>query len=88
MASPYIASIGNCGKGAVSGPDMMTWDVGLFPSVVIGEHVKIQLRGEFFNVLNRANFSDPTTTLSSGGFGSITGAADPRIGQVALKILF
>jgi hypothetical protein len=88
VASPYIASFGNFGKGAVSGPGMMTWDVGLFRSVAIGEHVKVQLRGEFFNVLNRANFSDPTTTLSSGGFGSITGAADPRIGQVALKILF
>ena len=87
-ASPYILSFGNFGKGAVSGPGMMTWDVGLFRNIVFHERMTLQLRGEFFNVLNHANFNDPTVTLSSGGFGSITGAADPRIGQVALKFLF
>ena len=88
VASSYISSFGNFGKGAVSGPGMATWDVGLFRSVSFNERLSLQLRGEFFNVLNRANFSDPVTTVSSGGFGSITGAGDPRIGQVALKILF
>jgi hypothetical protein len=66
----------------------MTWDVGMFRSFGFRERLTLQLRGEYFNVLNRANFNNPTTTLSSGGFGSISGAGDPRIGQVALKILF
>jgi hypothetical protein len=87
-ASPYIASFGNFGKGAVSGPGMATWDVGLFRSISIHERLSLQLRGEFFNVLNRANFSDPVASMSSGGFGSISAASDPRIGQVALKLLF
>jgi hypothetical protein len=50
--------------------------------------------------LNRANFTgqagsctatgcDSTrATVSAGGFGSIRAAADPRIGQLALKLLF
>ena len=88
VASPYISAFGNFGKGAVSGPGMATWDVGLFRSVSFHERFSLQLRGEFFNVLNRANFSDPVTTMSSGGFGSITAAGDPRIGQLALKLLF
>ncbi len=88
VASPYILSFGNFGKGAISGPGLMTWDVGLFRTMVIRERLSLQLRCEFFNVLNRANFADPVTQISSGGFGSITSAGDPRIGQLALKILF
>jgi hypothetical protein len=87
-ATPYTASFGNFGKGALSGPGTATWDVGMFRSFPLHERASVQLRGEFFNVLNRSNFNNPTTTISSGGFGSITGAGDPRIGQVALKILF
>jgi hypothetical protein len=62
--------------------------VGAFKSFTFHERFSVQLRGEFFNVLNRANFNNPTATLSAGGFGSITGAADPRIGQLALKFAF
>ena len=87
-ASPYILAFGNYGKGAVIGPGAITWDVGMFRSFSFRERLSLQLRGEFFNVLNRANFNNPTTTMSSGGFGSISGAADPRIGQVALKLVF
>lgn len=88
FAQPAIGSFGNFGKGAVSGPGLMSWDVGLFRTIPFRERVSLQLRGEFFNVLNRANFNDPVASMTSGGFGSITGAGDPRIGQVALKILF
>jgi Carboxypeptidase regulatory-like domain len=87
-ASPYIASFGDFGKGAISGPGAMTWDIGMFRSFKFRERLNLQLRGEFFNVLNRANFNNPTTTVSAGGFGSISGAGDPRIGQLALKLLF
>jgi hypothetical protein len=87
-APAYINSFGNLGKGAFSGPGAMTWDLGVFRSLSVREHLTVQLRGEFFNVLNHANFNNPTATISSGGFGSISGAGDPRIGQLALKILF
>jgi len=87
-ASPYILAFGDFGKGAISGPGLLTWDVALFRSFTFHERVTVQLRGEFFNVLNRANFNNPTTTVSAGGFGSITGSGDPRIGQLALKVMF
>ncbi len=31
---------------------------------------------------------EPSSSISSGGFGSIQGAGDPRIGQLSLKIFF
>src|ERR1039458_2513868 len=44
VASSYIGSFGNFGKGAVSGPGMATWDVGLFRSVSFNERLSLQLR--------------------------------------------
>jgi hypothetical protein len=78
---------------------MFTWDTGLFKDFPISrESIHLQFRAEFFNVLNRANFANPggttanpssaTTSVSSGGFGTITTALDPRIGQLALKLIF
>jgi hypothetical protein len=86
---PPAGSIGNVGKGALRGPNYINWDTGLFKSFPLSaERVRLQIRAEFFNVLNRANFNNPNTTVSSGGFGTITSAQDPRIGQLALKLLF
>lgn len=90
---PAKGSFGNAGKNSLYGPKLVTWDTGLFKEFPLGrEGVRFQFRAEFFNVLNRANFDNPanssTPSYSSTGFGSITNAEDPRIGQLALKFLF
>ena len=62
--------------------------------IAIKERAQIQFRAEFFNVLNRTNFNGPAgndstrATVNAGGFGSIRAAFDPRIGQLALKLIF
>jgi hypothetical protein len=92
FALPATGEFGNLGKGALRGPNLMIWDTGFFKNFPVRENWKFQFRAEFFNVLNRVNLNDlinPTTnTISSGGFGSIRGAGDPRIGQLALKLFF
>ena len=66
--------------------------MGLSKTFAVTESVKLQLRGEFFNIFNRVNFlSDEGTvnnfsTISNSTFGTLRTAADPRIGQLALKI--
>jgi hypothetical protein len=62
--------------------------MGFFKNFPIRERYRIQIRGEFFNILNRANFGNPSSAVNAGAFGSITSAADPRIGQLALKVVF
>ena len=56
----------------------------------INERVDIELRFEFFNVLNRHVFGGPGNNVSNAfSFGKIGGQANsPRQGQVAMKINF
>src|SRR5262249_14528149 len=88
-------TFGNTGKGSFRLPGAYAWDMGLFKNISFTERWKLQFRAEFFNVFNRANFMDDTASLtnfqkvsSTNSFGAIQQAADPRIGQLALKLFF
>jgi hypothetical protein len=50
--------------------------------------VKAQYRLEMFNALNHTQLNNPDTSLSSPSYGSISGARDPRILQMALRLKF
>ena len=39
---------------------------GIYKNFPIGERVSVQVRGEFFNIFNRANFITPGNTTSLG----------------------
>jgi hypothetical protein len=89
FTTPVTGSYGNVGKGSLTGPGFVNWDTGVFKRIPVGlERLNIQFRAEFFNVLNHANFNNPSTSYSSASFGTILTARDPRIGQLALKVLF
>ena len=62
--------------------------MGLLKDTSITERIVLQFRAEFFNLWNNVNFSAPNATRSSQQFGRITAAADPRILQFALKVVF
>jgi hypothetical protein len=88
FALPAAGGFGNIGKGRFRGPGVFNWDFGVFKSIPLHENWRLQFRGEFFNIFNRVNLLDPRVSLSAAGFGSIRGASDPRIAQLALKIFF
>ena len=54
----------------------------------IRERLRLQYRAEFFNVLNHTQLNNPDTAFTDSTFGRITGARDPRIIQMALKLIF
>ncbi len=85
---PALGQFGNVGKDSLRGPNQFGWDMGMFKDIPLTERWRLEFRAEFFNIFNRVNFNNPTTSRSSGGFGQIRGAGDPRIGQLALKIFF
>jgi hypothetical protein len=91
---PPAGTFGNAGRNILQGPGLLNFDLGLSRQFRITERITLQFRGEFFNVLNRANFYLPGTSVSSSSLGTITQAADQpfpgaqRQGQFALKVVF
>lgn len=101
-AAPAAGTYGNSGKGSVRGPTLWDADTGLlknFTPLTSHENWNFQFRGEFFNVFNHPQWSDPNVTFSNGAFGStrqtvgtqvgnVLTTADYRIIQFALKMNF
>jgi hypothetical protein len=50
--------------------------------------VRIELRLEAFNLLDRANFTAPNGTRTSAAFGTITSTYDARQVQLGVKLLW
>lgn len=79
---------GKASKGLIVGPGFDNWDLSLLKSGKITERVGYQFRADFFNILNRTSFSGIGTGVTSGNFGFITGASDPRNIQLGLDLKF
>ena len=101
MPAPF--TYGNLSRNSLRGPDFRDFDLSLFKDFRLTESKKLEFRSEFFNVLNRVNFSPPgggaTGAFSSLGgavatqfdtptFMQIFGAAVARETQFALKLIF
>ncbi len=81
-------TFGSIGRNTLRGPGYGDVDASIFKYFSLTERVRLQFRAEAFNIENRANFQNPTATISSGTYGRITAANDPRVLQFALKVLF
>lgn len=81
-------TFGNSGKNILRGPRYFNTDLGITKQTSITETIRVDFRGELFNIFNNVNFVSPNATVSSPQFGKITSALDPRIIQFGLKLLF
>ena len=80
---------GNEPRGTIVGPPLVRWDADLYKNTKLNERFTLQFRTEAFNVLNHTNFNSfQSTRLGLSSFGKIGSARDPRIMQLALKLLF
>lgn len=85
---PVAGSFGSTGRNILRGPGYANLDFSLFKTFTITEAVKLQLRGEAFNLLNRPNFNNPIADFSNPNFGAITSASAGRVLQLGLRLAF
>ena len=88
FSSPGLGDLG-AGRNIFTGPGFFQTDFAIHRVFVVKEHLKLEMRGEAFNVLNNVNFSQPNATVTSASFGVISTTLGPsRILQVAAKLSF
>src|ERR1035438_2490673 len=72
-----IGTFGNLGRDAVYGPGTIQFDMSLSRRFDIKERFKLDVRSDFFNIMNHANWSNPTASITSGIFGQVTTFGSP-----------
>ena len=91
FAVPSVPVLGNNGRNTLYGPKLVNVDFSVFKNNRIGERLNVQLRFEFFNIFNHANFQAPVdnNVLGVGGAGVIDSTTTPsRQIQLGAKIVF
>jgi hypothetical protein len=86
--SPDCGTFGTANRRFFHGPGFNNTDFGIQKTIPVTESKLFEIRGEFFNIFNHAQFMNPSGDISSGSFGNITSARDPRIGQVSAKFVW
>ena len=79
---------GNFGRNVLRGPGFVNWQPAVFKRTQITERQSLELRAEFFNLFNQAQFLNPIGDIGSSNFGRILETADPRIVQLMLQYSF
>src|SRR5262249_42461261 len=102
FCTPLTGQSGTLGRNVVRGLAAWQLDFALRREIGITEKVRLQLRGEAFNIFNHPNFGTIQTTLSAANFGQGTNMLNRQLGglnqlyqiggprslQFALRILF
>jgi hypothetical protein len=79
-------TFGTANRRFFHGPGFNNTDFGFGKRTVIKESLAFEIRAEFFNIFNHAQFFNPGGNISNtSSFGVVTKARDPRIGQVSAK---
>jgi hypothetical protein len=73
---PGTRHFGNERRTSLVGPEFKQWDLAIYKTTAITERLSIQLRAEFFNVVNHPNFANPFLP---------TFVADPGINGFAIN---
>jgi len=94
-----LSPLGDVSRNKYYGPSFKDFDFSIFKNFAITERIKLQLRGEIYNIGNRINLASGAGSVSgSSGFvtdtiGDFNGApglgpGEPRNAQLVAKIIF
>src|SRR5262245_34258682 len=88
FGAPAAFAFGNSPRSVLRGAPLFTTDLTTERSFRLSERYKFELRGEFYNLLNHANFNVPGFTYGAADFGVVTSARPGRTVQLAARLAF
>jgi hypothetical protein len=102
FVSPPAGQQGDFPRNGLRGFPASQVDLALRREFKLGEVVKLQLRGEFFNIFNHPNFGFPQTSLNNarfgqpsqmlnrslGGLNGLYQMGGPRSGQLSVRFIW
>jgi hypothetical protein len=75
-------------RNGITGPALKDLDLGVSKSIKTFEHQGFTLAGNFFNIFNHTNFSNPNADANSSNYGKSLSDAGPRVTQLSLRYDF
>jgi hypothetical protein len=88
FAVPAFGQEGNEKPMQFRGPNFFETNANIYKDTPITEHVNFQIRFEFFNLFNRANYGTVDSNFPDGSFGAATNSHEPRFWQLGGRISF
>jgi len=85
---PTAGTNGNERFNAFRNPAFIQTDMTVYKNTHINERLVFQLRFEFYNLFNHANFQNIQGDISQGNFGEVTAQTLPRWWQLGGKLYF
>ncbi len=92
--TPTYCQFGDLGRNALRGPDFIWTDFYLTKWFTLGEHVRLRIEGQFFNLFNHPNFAIPSLVYAGipgnpstqTGFGALTATTAPPTGLLGVGL--
>ena len=69
---PPFGTLGNSGRDSLNNPNFVNFDFALFKDTKLTEKVTMQLRAEFFDILNHPNFVVGNQVYLMGTAGTVS----------------
>jgi hypothetical protein len=89
---PSLRTYGTLPRNFIRGPGFVNLNFSLSKTTTLSERLKLEIRGDFFNLFNHAEFKNPDTNINGNGnggtFGQVLNTYDPRIIQLAARLSF
>lgn len=89
FTAPAVGNQGNEKRNIFRNPSYMNFDASMLKNNrIFRERVNLQLRFDFFNVLNHVNLGGVDGSMFSSTFGKVTAVGDPRNIQLGARLSF
>ena len=88
FAVPTFGSEGSEKPMQFRGPNFFETNTNVYKDIHVTERLNFQLRFEFFNLFNRANYANEDTNFPDGSFGAATASHEARFWQLGGRLSF